>query len=78
MTTFRRFLVADSACWSGAYDPRPWWQRELWDPTVEPRIPLRPHEPMGRYAVRFDRIAHLVAAARLAVALQGGPGDRGR
>jgi integrase len=41
--------------WAG-YDTRPWWQREIWDPTVDHRIPIRAHEPLGRKAVHFDRI----------------------
>lgn len=28
-----------------AYDPREWWQHDLWAPRVDPRIPLRTHEP---------------------------------
>ena len=40
-----------------ALDTGPWWQRDRWDPVEEPRIPLREHEPMGRYAVRFDGIS---------------------
>lgn len=40
-----------------AYDPRPWWQREVWDPTVDPRIPQRRHEPHGRQAAYFHPIA---------------------
>jgi len=28
-----------------AYDPREWWQHDLWAPKVDPRIPLRRHEP---------------------------------
>jgi integrase len=40
-----------------AYDPRPWWLREMWDPTIDARIPQRPHEPRGRIACYFDRIA---------------------
>ena len=39
-----------------ALDTGPWWQRDRWDPVEEPRIPLREHEPMGRYAVHFDAI----------------------
>lgn len=39
-----------------ALDTGPWWQRDRWDPVEEPRIPLREHEPSGRYTVRFDGI----------------------
>ncbi len=41
---------------SVACDPRPWWLREMWDPTIDARIPQRPHEPRGRLACYFDRI----------------------
>ena len=30
--------------------------RDQWNPVEDTRIPLRDHEPMGRYSVRFDRI----------------------
>ena len=40
-----------------AYDTRPWWQRESWHPVEDPRIPVRQHEPLGRQAVHFHRIA---------------------
>jgi integrase len=40
-----------------AYDQRPWWQREVWEPSIDSRIPQRPHEPRGRLACSFDRIA---------------------
>jgi integrase len=49
LTRMLRLLVT-------ALDTGPWWQRDLWDPVEETRIPLRDHEPMGRYAVRFDQI----------------------
>ena len=39
-----------------AYDTGPWWQRDQWNPVEDTRIPLRDHEPTGRYSVRFDRI----------------------
>ena len=39
-----------------AYDARPWWQRESWQPVEDPRIPLREHEPLGRQAIHFHRI----------------------
>ncbi|MEP6561950.1 MAG: site-specific integrase [Nakamurella sp.] len=41
---------------SVAYDPRPWWQLEAWDPSIDARIPQRLHEPHGRRACYFDRI----------------------
>jgi hypothetical protein len=37
-------------------DTGPWWRRDDWDPVVDGRIPLREHEPMGRYTVRFGQI----------------------
>lgn len=46
-------------CWrflSVAYDTRPWWLREIWDPACDPRVPQRAHEPRGRQACYFDRI----------------------
>ena len=49
-----------SRCWrflSVAYDTRPWWLCEVWDPACDPRVPLRAHEPRGRQACYFDRIA---------------------
>ncbi|HEY5840914.1 MAG TPA: site-specific integrase [Mycobacterium sp.] len=42
---------------SVAYDPRPWWRLEVWDPSIDSRIPQRLHEPHGRLACYFDRIA---------------------
>jgi integrase len=42
-----------------ALDTGPWWRRDVWDPVEDARIPLREHEPMGRYAVRFDPIGAL-------------------
>jgi hypothetical protein len=39
-----------------AYDQRPWWQRESWNPAEDSRIPLRAHEPQGRQSVHFHRI----------------------
>src|SRR6266536_106190 len=39
-----------------AMDTGPWWQLDHWNPVEDTRIPLRQHEPMGRFTVRFDRI----------------------
>ena len=49
LTRMMRLLVT-------ALDTGPWWHRDQWNPVEDTRIPLRDHEPMGRYAVRFDRI----------------------
>jgi integrase len=45
-------------CWrllAAAYDTRPWWQREIWNPAADPRIPQRVHEPR-RHAANFGQI----------------------
>ncbi len=39
-----------------AYDTRPWWQREIWDPGLDARIPRRAHEPKGNHSLQFHRI----------------------
>ena len=52
LTRMMRLLVTAS-------DTGPWWRLDQWNPVEDTRIPLRDHEPMGRYAVRFDRIGML-------------------
>ena len=45
-------------CWrllAAAYDVRPWWQREIWNPAAGPRIPQRMHEPR-RHSASFGQI----------------------
>ena len=39
-----------------AYDPRAWWQREVWDPQLDTAIPLRAHEPDGEKLLNFLRL----------------------
>ena len=56
MTTIRRLLTRMMRLLVTASDTGPWWQRDQWNPVEDNRIPLRDHEPMGRYSVRFDRI----------------------
>jgi integrase len=53
---FRQYLLSCFRLLRNAYDPRPWWQHEVWDPAIDPRIVLRPHEPCGRRAAHFDGI----------------------
>jgi integrase len=56
MNTIRRLLTRMMRLLVTASDIGPWWQRDQWNPVEDNRIPLRDHEPMGRYSVRFDRI----------------------
>ena len=39
-----------------AYDRRPWWQREVWDPELDPGIPRREHEPQGDHSLYFQQL----------------------
>lgn len=39
-----------------AYDQSPWWRREVWDPVLDKRIPLREHEPFGTQAIHWHRV----------------------
>ena len=59
-----------------ALDAGPWWRRDDWDPVEDGRIPLREHEPMGRYTVRFGQITAGWLRAGAAMALQDRPGNR--
>src|SRR5260370_7496244 len=40
---------------AAAYDTRDWWQREVWRPAEDTRIPQRDHEPRGRESIGFTR-----------------------
>jgi len=39
-----------------AYDDRSWWQREIWDLTVDSRIPRRTHEMRKSVAIHWQAI----------------------
>ncbi|MFE3645661.1 tyrosine-type recombinase/integrase [Streptomyces sp. NPDC059169] len=54
-TVLRRYY---QMLWT-AYDQRPWWQREVWDPMLDPRIPLRAHEPLGDHSLYFQSLQPL-------------------
>jgi len=41
------------------YDQRPWWQREVWDPALDPCIPRRTHEPQGDISLYFHQLQPL-------------------
>jgi integrase len=36
-----------------AYDPRDWWEHEVWDRRLDERIPLRVHEPTAKKTINF-------------------------
>jgi integrase len=40
-----------------AYDPREWWEHTVWDPRVDPRIPIRSLEPPGRPTANFGLVS---------------------
>ena len=56
MSNIRALLTRMMRLLATASDAGPWWQLGQWNPVEDTRIPLRDHEPMGRHAVRFDRI----------------------
>jgi integrase len=56
MRNIRALLARMMRLLATACDTGPWWQLDQWNPVEDTRIPLRDHEPMGRYAVRFNRI----------------------
>ena len=51
-----RHAAADLPALWIAYDPRAWWQREVWDPQLDTAIPLRAHEPDGEKLLNFLRL----------------------
>jgi integrase len=53
----RGLLARMAGLLDAALDTGPWWRRDEWDPVGDGRIPLREHEPMGRYTVRFGQIS---------------------
>jgi integrase len=59
MRTIRALLARMMRLLVTAMDTGSWWQLDHWNPVEDARIPLREHEPMGRFTVRFDRIGAL-------------------
>jgi hypothetical protein len=39
-----------------AYHQGPWWELNVWNPTLDPRIPLREHEPQQRNLIYFSHL----------------------
>jgi integrase len=40
-----------------AYGAGEWWRPDVWEPRHDPRIPVREHEALGNYRLRFAEIA---------------------
>jgi hypothetical protein len=57
MRTVRWEIQRYSRVLEAAYDTREWWQREVWRPAEDPRIPQRDHEPCGRQSISFTRFS---------------------
>jgi hypothetical protein len=57
MRTVKWEIQRYSRVLEAAYDRREWWQREVWRPAEDPRIPQRGHEPCGRQSISFTRFS---------------------
>ena len=57
MRTVADHIQRYSRVLEAAYDTRAWWQREVWRPAEDPRIPQRDHEPRGRESIGFTRFS---------------------
>jgi hypothetical protein len=39
------------------YHQGSWWRLDVWNPLLDQRIPLRPHEPGGHHVINFSRLS---------------------
>lgn len=39
-----------------AYHREPWWQLNVWNPSLDPRVPQRDHEPGGTSSLHFSHL----------------------
>ncbi|MEI6362431.1 MAG: tyrosine-type recombinase/integrase [Actinomycetes bacterium] len=42
-----------------AYHEGEWWRLDVWNPSLDARVPQRPHEPSGTYVANFSRLTSL-------------------
>jgi len=54
--THRATIARLCAALERAYGPDEWWRADVWEPRRDPRIPVREHEPIGNYRLRFAEI----------------------
>jgi integrase len=54
--TYRATIARLCTALERAYGPDEWWRADVWEPRRDPRIPVREHEPLGNYRLRFAEI----------------------
>ena len=54
--THRATIARLRAALERAYGPDEWWRADMWEPRRDRRIPVREHEPLGNYRLRFAEI----------------------
>jgi len=54
--THRATIARLCAALERAYGPDEWWRSDVWEPRRDRRIPVREHEPLGNYRLRFAEI----------------------
>ena len=61
-----------------AYHRGPWWELNVWNPSLDPRVPQRDHEPIGSTTMHFTNLTSLLrmSARGSEVLALGGP-ERG-
>ncbi len=42
-----------------AYHRGPWWELNVWNPSLDPRVPQRDHEPIGSTTMHFTNLTSL-------------------
>ena len=42
-----------------AYHRGPWWELNVWNPSLDPRVPQRDHEPQGRTTMHFTNLTSM-------------------
>src|SRR3546814_16771962 len=42
-----------------AYHRGPWWELNVWNPSLDPRVPQRDHEPQGRTIMHFTNLTSM-------------------
>ena len=59
-----------------AYHRGPWWELNVWNPSLDPRVPQRDHEPIGSTTMHFTNLTSLWMREGAKYWLSAGP-ERG-